>query len=148
MGMQMWFYNGIQVTLWFEGWTTQTLNNYLLGCLGLALFACVHEFLSFHRAQYVARVFESARVNAEGQALSKRRTLPAMSKAALGALYVANTLTAYLLMLAVMTYNVGYCLSVILGLGTGYVLFLDAGSLASAAKSADSCHGVRLVDGS
>jgi Ctr copper transporter family len=42
-------------------------------------------------------------------------------------LYAANVTTAYLLMLAVMTYNVGYLLVVVAGLAAGHHLFAQPG---------------------
>ncbi len=38
-------------------------------------------------------------------------------------LYALNAATSYLIMLAVMTYNVGYFLTVVLAMGVGHFLF-------------------------
>lgn len=76
-----------------------------------------------------------------------RQRGPHMSdRVMLSVLYMVNLGTGYLLMLAVMTFNVGYFFAVVAGLGAGYFLFFDRYYAAGAvAKSADSCH-VRLLD--
>ena len=69
----------------------------------------------------------------------RRRNLSLHHKALLGSLYAFQLLTAYLLMLAVMTYNVGCCLAVVVGLGIGYVLFFDQCSINHLARG-EACH--------
>lgn len=56
-------------------------------------------------------------------------------------LYSLQTLVGYLLMLAVMTYNVGCCAAVILGLGVGYYICYDQSLPAAVLARGDSCHG-------
>ncbi len=51
-------------------------------------------------------------------------------------LYAVNVAISYLLMLAVMTYNVGYFFAIVGGLAVGYFLFF---SPASPTASADVC---------
>ena len=54
--------------------------------------------------------------------------MPAVTrdKAILTLLYFANLATSYLLMLAVMTYNVGFFLAVSGGMALGYYVFFDS----------------------
>ncbi|MEW5315634.1 MAG: hypothetical protein WDW38_007048 [Sanguina aurantia] len=56
-------------------------------------------------------------------------------------LYSLQTLVGYLLMLAVMTYNIGCCAAVMLGLGVGYYICFDPSLPASVLARGDSCHG-------
>lgn len=54
----------------------------------------------------------------------------------LATLYAVNAAVAYLLMLAVMTYNVGFFIVIVLGLAVGYFLFFNA---TSPTASSDVC---------
>ena len=47
---------------------------------------------------------------------------------ALTALYALNVAISYLLMLAIMTYNVGYFIVIVLGLAIGYFIFFNSSS--------------------
>lgn len=67
-----------------------------------------------------------------------------LDKLLLTGLYVLNIASSYLLMLAVMTFNVGYFCAVILGMGLGYFCLYEHLTPAMANRS-DSCH-VRLLD--
>ena len=58
------------------------------------------------------------------------------SRLLLTLLYGVNVAISYLLMLAVMTYNVGYFVVIVLGLSLGHYLFF---SEASATAPADTC---------
>ena len=55
---------------------------------------------------------------------------------ALTALYAVNVAISYLLMLAIMTYNVGYFIAIVLGLAVGYFIFFNS---SSATASTDVC---------
>ena len=49
-------------------------------------------------------------------------------KIALTLLYAVNVAISYLLMLAVMTYNVGYFFAIVVGLAAGYFTFFNSSS--------------------
>ena len=58
----------------------------------------------------------------------------------LTATYAVNVVLAYLLMLAVMTYNLGCVLAVVTGLVLGYFIFLSGQADGAAARAqADMC---------
>ena len=61
---------------------------------------------------------------------------PTRVKLALAAMYAANVAISYLLMLAVMTYNVGYFIVIVLGLAAGHLAFFGE---ASATAAPDAC---------
>ncbi len=61
---------------------------------------------------------------------------PTRVKLALTAMYAVNVAISYLLMLAIMTYNVGYFIAIVLGLAAGHLAFF---SEASATAAPDSC---------
>lgn len=166
--MQMTFYNSVHVTLWFDAWTSSNLQQYILILSGLVMFSIAHEALSAYRAARVTALLLSSPAVTEdvntplipgdhpsssnsssrgpsgspgvtGARSHQRRRLSLHYKALLGALYAFQLLTAYLLMLAVMTYNVGCCLAVVLGLGVGYVIFFDQSSINHLARG-EACH--------
>ena len=64
-----------------------------------------------------------------------------MLRAALSLLYALNVATSYLLMLAVMTFNVGYFFVVVFGLALGHFIFfpLGAPNAASSVMSETCC---------
>lgn len=58
-------------------------------------------------------------------------------------LYAMNVVVSYLLMLAVMTYNVGYFLAIVTGLALGHFLFQKT---VSVGPGSDTCCTSSLVD--
>mmetsp|Transcript_45220 Transcript_45220/g.134963 ORF Transcript_45220/g.134963 Transcript_45220/m.134963 type:complete len:101 (-) Transcript_45220:375-677(-) len=90
------------------------------------------------RANHTQKLLMKTSVGEGGQTSQRQKAGGGFStKLVLAALYAGNMLTSYMLMLAVMTYNSGCFLAVILGLGLGFLLFVDAGS--AAANRSDSC---------
>lgn len=55
---------------------------------------------------------------------------------ALTLLYAVNVAISYMLMLAIMTYNVGYFFAIVAGLAVGYFIFYNS---ASPSASSDVC---------
>ena len=55
-------------------------------------------------------------------------TPEARVKIALTLLYAVNVAISYLLMLAIMTYNVGYFFAIVVGLAAGYFIFFNSSS--------------------
>ena len=96
--MAMTFSASTHVTLWVPAWTTHNAASYLASLVFLALLGCGQEYLLAARAAPAGRV-------------------PSPGKAT--ALYTLNALTSYLLMLAVMTYNIGVLLAVLTGMCVG-----------------------------
>lgn len=144
MSMQMSFEASTAVTLWLKQWHTQGWGSYMLSCGGLVALCLIHEILhayrsSFHQ-QYVSNSqdlqYDRLQVPAEvvdGGVSSKRSMSPVAARAVHSLLYAVNLAFSYLLMLAVMTFNIGYFVVVVLGLALGNFLFGDS-------KSSDVCH--------
>lgn len=142
--MPMYFMNGIKTILWLKGWATTSLFGYVAALLGLVAFGVAHEALACWRANYHARLSRAAQRAASGLldgggggesssdaaaasvAYGRSPPTPLAQKLTLAAFYVGNAATGYLLMLAVMTYNVGVFAAVLLGLGAGFLLCYDA----------------------
>eukprot|EP00199_Chlamydomonas_sp_CCMP681_P006075 CAMPEP_0119109328 /NCGR_PEP_ID=MMETSP1180-20130426/17848_1 /TAXON_ID=3052 ORGANISM="Chlamydomonas cf sp, Strain CCMP681" /NCGR_SAMPLE_ID=MMETSP1180 /ASSEMBLY_ACC=CAM_ASM_000741 /LENGTH=195 /DNA_ID=CAMNT_0007095071 /DNA_START=152 /DNA_END=740 /DNA_ORIENTATION=- len=152
MPMPMFFINTWHTTLWFESWETKSLLSYMVSCLGLVLFAVLHEAFACYRSRAMARLVAKLQPHTGAGIVSvvglgalhealvidnssavgpiKRPGITSLSdKLWAAAMYALNILTSYLLMLAVMTYNVGYLVSVVMGMGLGYALFYDSMTL-------------------
>ncbi|KAF5843751.1 Ctr copper transporter family-domain-containing protein [Dunaliella salina] len=136
MGMMpMYFVNTCKATLWFRGWVTDGPVSYALSMCFLVAFAIAHEALAVHRSSFLGKLSRE----------SKPRRISPMEKFWLALLYALNMGTSYLLMLAVMTYNIGFCVAVVLGLGTGYFMLIDMtagcnGNLGGASLGGNDSH--------
>lgn len=144
MSMQMSFEASTAVTLWFKQWHTHSLGTYLLSCAGLVALCLFHEILHAYRnafhEQYVTPQaqseydrFQAPAETAEDGSSSKGSMNPTVARAVHSLLYAVNLACSYLLMLAVMTFNIGYFFVVVAGLAIGNFLF-------GGSKSSDVCH--------
>ncbi len=95
MSMAMTFSQSMRLTLWVDAWTTSNAAGYISTLAFLAGLAAFQEWLHA--------------VRAAAPAGSARATV----------LYALNALCSYLLMLAVMTYNVGVLFAVVAGMAGG-----------------------------
>jgi len=135
----MYFENTWHTLLWFKSWETKDVQSYIISLLGLVLLGVVHESLACYRSGYISRVHPK-----EDPAGTGRRHTSLGDRIILALLYSGNIASGYMLMLAVMTFNVGFFFAVVSGLGLGYFLLYDKMSLHSLGRN-DSCH-VRLLD--
>lgn len=92
----------------FEPWVTTTWYFYALSCIAVAVLSVGLEWL---------RLIYHQVAHAENRQLTKTRRC---GEALLYGGYIA---TSYLVMLVVMTYNIGLCLGVIVGYIVGHFLF-------------------------
>jgi copper transporter 1 len=154
--MQMYFEAGTHVTLWLRSWHTSTHLQYAISVVGLLLLAVIAECLAALRAR-LARAAAAPGGAGSGNAVwpddagagpqsaaepllgfvTARASTPARLRAVLALLYAVNIAVAYLLMLAVMTYNVGYFVAIVAGFGLGHFAFADL--KAGGAVSGDAC---------
>mmetsp|Transcript_20929 Transcript_20929/g.45768 ORF Transcript_20929/g.45768 Transcript_20929/m.45768 type:complete len:160 (-) Transcript_20929:1204-1683(-) len=147
---QMWLYSSVHATLWFKQWETTNTFTYFVTLLGLVLFAVLHEWISSCRSRYSKRMFSKPEYDEEAAPLAtaghKQDAHTSLrQRAGLAGLYTLNISTGYLLMLAVMTYNVGYLFAVLGGLGLGHLLFMDPADGGSSGVQCNKCQ-VRLLD--
>lgn len=140
MMMQMYFTASTHVTLWLKQWHTHTSVWYAVSLLGLLALALIQEFLSSYRAGFARRLQKTGAL--EGSTSAEIPLTGSSFRAASGlrsvltVLYGLNVAISYLLMLAVMTYNVGYFVIIVVGLAVGHFLFFGP---ASPMASADAC---------
>lgn len=131
MGMIMTFWRGDQVELLFKGWKTTGPGTYAGACVIVILFACLAVFMKVCRIELERLLLSlgqqrdtTGKIELEKNLMGKNL----LGKNLLGMFlrFIIAFLTYgadYLLMLVVMTYNVGMFLSVLTGLGLGVAVF-------------------------
>mmetsp|Transcript_5951 Transcript_5951/g.14799 ORF Transcript_5951/g.14799 Transcript_5951/m.14799 type:complete len:164 (-) Transcript_5951:144-635(-) len=116
----MYFVGTWHEVLWLKGLETKHPATYVLSLGGLFLLAILHESISHHRGVFMSRATSSDPLLG-----GARPHMTMTTKLILTGLYASTCTTSYLLMLAVMTFNVGYFLAIIAGLAVGFYLWLD-----------------------
>ncbi|KAJ4844833.1 hypothetical protein Tsubulata_020576 [Turnera subulata] len=129
--MHMTFYWGREVTLLLDTWRTKTWLAYALSLLACALASLFYQYLENRRAQLNKAAAAAAKAKPSSSAAID---VPLLRGKAGGGKWTAarvagsvvfgiNSAIGYLLMLAVMSFNGGVFVAVILGLSVGYFLF-------------------------
>lgn len=147
--MHMTFYLGTQVTMWFDCWRVTGWLGYsftLLAVLALSLF---HEWLATCRAALMKKnkrktkrstlptsVIAPANITAITTDHGELAIINVAENLMNAILFGINVGAGYLLMLAVMTFNVGVCLTIVVGLSMGFFIFR---STSKSASRADMC---------
>ncbi|KAJ7319324.1 CTR copper uptake transporter [Mycena albidolilacea] len=128
--------------LWFAGWVPQSAGALAGACIGLFILAIVDRWLAAVRGMMEAHWREAAAAAAakskktscggddaddKGKKKLKRRLrappfIPAHDITR-GALHALQTLLGFAFMLAVMTFQASYIITLVLGLGVGEMLF-------------------------
>lgn len=148
MQMQMWFQTTTHVTLWFKSWHITSPLWYAMSCFGLFILCIAQEGLGRWRITYPqttksrSKSVESAGAGLQEQEslITSRQARDSTSHILLTLGYGANVATSYLLMLAVMTFNVGYFITVVLGLMVGhFLLFSPALDSSSSGRLSELC---------
>ncbi|XP_047974814.1 copper transporter 5.1-like [Salvia hispanica] len=124
--MHMTFYWGRSVTILFDSWQTNSWPGYFLSLLALFLFAAFYQYMEERRLRL--KLLSAAKPPpssaAEAPLLSKlggRRWGPYQVAGAV--LFGVNSAIGYCLMLAVMSFNAGVLVAVVVGLAAGYLAF-------------------------
>ncbi|XP_039023930.1 copper transporter 5-like [Hibiscus syriacus] len=115
--MRMTFYWGKDVTLLIDSWKTHSWVSYLLTLLACSIFASFYQYMEDRRLR-----FRSLASPAVPLLPSYRNS----AKFATALLFGTNSAVGYLLMLAIMSFNGGVFLAIVLGLSVGYLLFRSA----------------------
>ncbi|KAK7455772.1 hypothetical protein VKT23_010804 [Stygiomarasmius scandens] len=145
--MRMYFHFTPGDVLWFQGWVPAS-NGAMAGtCIGLFLLAIIDRWLAATRGcmeifwARSAQVIQANQLNRsksngiahESQSFSLQNVLLLRTRFAppfipshdivRGLFYIAQAGLGYLFMLAIMTYQVGFIFSILIGLGFGEVMF-------------------------
>ncbi|TKW33344.1 hypothetical protein SEVIR_2G228000v4 [Setaria viridis] len=137
--MHMTFYWGKSATILFDGWRTSTWLGYLLSLVALLLAAAFYQYLEALRIRVkLAAGGGAGKQQAPsipppaGSDPSRAPLLaPALAfaagrwpaRVAVAAMFGVNSGLGYLLMLAVMSFNAGVFIAVVVGLALGYLAF-------------------------
>ncbi|KAG1801137.1 CTR copper uptake transporter [Suillus variegatus] len=139
-------------TVWFLGWVPKSSGAMVGTCFALFMLAVIERWIvasnstsfSFFCILYFLRMIRAIII-----ASDKLNTLPTRSSPIVfikrfappfipahdisrGVMFVAQTLLDYLFMLTIMTFQLGFIFSLIVGLGVGETLFGRFGSVAHA----------------
>ncbi|KAF8695405.1 hypothetical protein HU200_037639 [Digitaria exilis] len=137
--MHMTFYWGKSATILFDGWRTSTWTGYLLSLVALLLAAAFYQYLEALRirVKLVAGGGGAAKQAIPPPASSDPSRAPLLApgaffaaaagrwpaRVAVASMFGVNSGLGYLLMLAVMSFNGGVFIAVIVGLALGYLAF-------------------------
>lgn len=129
MSMPMSFELSTRTVLWFSQWQTDGPFSYALALAAVVALGLAHEALNARR---VAAAASTAAASPRDRALG----------------YALSLVTSYLLMLAVMTYNVGVFAAVVSGMAAGFFVFGTGGgggASSGAGPSSSSSSRARLL---
>jgi len=127
MMMPMYFESGINTLILFEGWATDNnVGIYLISCFVIFLSCILHEWLTSYRLR---RMKEISKTNISEPLLNSRTSTKSgsdfKSRLSQTLLYFINIVIAYVIMLIVMTFNVGLFFIVTTGLALGHYFFAE-----------------------
>ncbi|GAV69642.1 Ctr domain-containing protein [Cephalotus follicularis] len=133
--MHMTFYWSREVNLLFSSWSTKSWPSYALSLLACFLASAMYQYMENRRITLKlvatgavkpgqAPMEESLLGGKEGVVMKKWWSI---AKIAGAVMFGVNSGLGYLLMLAVMSFNGGVFLAVVLGLSVGYLVFRSDG---------------------
>ncbi|KAG1334340.1 copper transporter 5.1-like [Cocos nucifera] len=130
--MHMTFYWGKTVTILFDSWRTESWLGYALSLLALFLAATFYQYMEDRRIRL--KIFARSKPSSSPPSVETVLLLPAAparpwapARLASSILFGVNSAIGYLLMLAVMSFNGGVFIAVVVGLAAGYLLFRSGG---------------------
>ncbi|KAK2965575.1 hypothetical protein RJ640_018741 [Escallonia rubra] len=122
--MHMTFYWGRSVTLLFDSWKTDSWTSYSLSVLACLLFSAFYQYLEDRRLRFKRFSSRSGAGAIDDTPLLQQKLIAGRPARIAGALlFGVNSAIGYMLMLAVMSFNGGVFVAVVLGLTLGYLLF-------------------------
>lgn len=134
--MHMTFYWGKKVTLLIDSWQTDSWTSYALSLVACLVVSVFYQYLENRRIRLKLFAAGTASAAPEIEAPLLRRKL-AGDRARLGVklagsvLFGVSSAIGYLLMLAVMSFNGGVFIAIVLGLAIGHFFFRNEGEEAS-----------------
>ncbi|KAL4283729.1 hypothetical protein GQ457_16G002360 [Hibiscus cannabinus] len=118
--MHMTLYWGKDVTLLIDSWNTDSWLSYLLTLLACFIFASFYQYMEDRRLRF------RSLASSDGASVPLLPNYRSPAKFATALLFGINSAVGYLLMLAIMSFNGGVFLAIVLGLAVGYFLFRSA----------------------
>lgn len=122
--------------LWFQGWVPGRGSTLLGACVGLFVLALLHRWVVALRAAWEVGIASMSRPPTNDSSMAKRKlsfsdkimlhgVAPFVLDYALsrGLLHIVQTSLGFLFMLAVMTSQVSFILSIVIGEGVGEMLY-------------------------
>lgn len=125
--MHMTFYWGKNVTILFDSWRTDSWLGYLLSLLALFIASVFYQYMEDRRFRF--------KILAESKPASSEPSMEtpllhskaifgwSLARTATAVLFTVNSAIGYMLMLAVMSFNGGVFIAIVVGLGAGYLIF-------------------------
>lgn len=141
--MHMTFYWSKKVTLLIDSWKTDSWTSYALSLLACLVISVFYQFLENRRIRL--KLFAAGRpVPQEIQApLLRRKLVGDRAKAGVrvagAVLFGVSSAIGYLLMLAVMSFNGGVFVAIVVGLAIGYLFFRSDGEDSFVVDSSCAC---------
>merc|ERR1711916_227529 len=134
MDMKMYFHTGTHEMLLFKPWELNTDAKYAVAFIGLLLLTVFYEFLTAYKPALDAYLISNARssassssgymgIDSNAKSPSSGETIPWSIQPIRAGYHVLRLAIAYIIMLAVMTYNVGLFMAILLGAFIGFFLF-------------------------
>ncbi|KAM1223774.1 hypothetical protein ACFX2G_043715 [Malus domestica] len=126
--MHMTFYWSRQVTLLFDSWKTDTWTSYSLTLLACLLVPAFYQYLEDLRVR-IKRAASSSSLKSASDAPIRTPLLGgaggrfSAGRLAESVLFGVNVAIAYMIMLAIMSFNGGVFVAIVLGLAIGYLAF-------------------------
>ncbi|KAK8503183.1 hypothetical protein V6N13_025943 [Hibiscus sabdariffa] len=134
--MHMTLYWGKDVTLLIDSWNTESWLSYLLALLACFIFASFYQYMEDRRLRFSSLASSDPSPPPYVPLLPNYRR---SAKFATALLFGINSAIGYLLMLAIMSFNGGVFLAIVLGLAVGYFLFRSAGDEKVVAENVCAC---------
>ncbi|KAH7519309.1 hypothetical protein FEM48_Zijuj08G0022400 [Ziziphus jujuba var. spinosa] len=122
---------GKKVILLISSWKTHSWTGYLLTLLACFLFSAFYQYMEDRRLRFKTLSSSSSSVNSSSLSvgapllfkLNRGRRGLRHARVATAVLFGVNSAIGYLLMLAIMSFNGGVFIAIVLGLSVGYFLF-------------------------
>lgn len=128
--MHMTFYWGTSVTILFDSWQTNSWPSYLLSLLAVFLIAAFYQYMEDRRLRLKLLSVAKTPPSPPPSSAATPLLLPKLTgrnwgpyQLAGAILFGVNSAIGYFLMLAVMSFNAGVFIAVVVGLAAGYLLF-------------------------
>ncbi|WOG81511.1 hypothetical protein DCAR_0100661 [Daucus carota subsp. sativus] len=127
--MHMTFYWGTNVTILFDSWKTNSITSYALSLFACFLISVFYQYMEDRRIKLKLIASSSPPRSGLNTPLISEKFAGGgtMAKLAGAAMFGVNSAVGYMLMLAIMSFNGGVFVAVVVGLSVGYLVFRSGG---------------------